>query len=43
VVGYGFGLRAQILGLYLRADYSWGIETRIVQKPIFQAALGLDF
>ncbi len=43
VAGYGFGVRMQVLGMYLRADYAWGIETRIVQKPLFHLALGADF
>ena len=43
VAGYGVGVRALIFGLYLRADYAWGIETRIVQKPLFHLALGTDF
>jgi hypothetical protein len=43
VAGYGFGARALIFGMYIRADYAWGIETRVVQKPIFHLALGTDF
>ncbi len=43
VAGYGFGARALIFGMYLRADYGWGIETRVIQKPIFHFALGTDF
>jgi outer membrane protein assembly factor BamA len=43
VAGYGFGARALIFGMYLRADYGWGIESRQIQKPIFHFALGTDF
>lgn len=43
VAGYGFGARALIFGMYIRADYAWGIETRVVQKPILHVALGTDF
>lgn len=43
VAGYGFGVRALIFGMYLRADYGWGIETRVVQKPLMHIALGTDF
>jgi outer membrane protein assembly factor BamA len=43
VAGYGFGVRALIFGMYLRADYGWGIETRVIQKPILHVALGTDF
>ena len=43
VAGYGFGIRAPIFGMYLRVDYGWGIETRVVQDPILHFALGTDF
>ncbi len=43
VAGYGFGARALIFGIHVRADYAWGIETRVVQKPIFYLGLGVDF
>jgi hypothetical protein len=43
VAGYGFGARATIFGMYLRADYAWGIETKVIQKPILHIALGTDF
>jgi hypothetical protein len=43
VAGYGVGLRTVLFGMYLRADYAWGIETRVVQKPILHLALGTDF
>lgn len=43
VAGYGAGVRMQLFGLFLRADYAWGIESRVVQKPMFYVALGADF
>lgn len=43
VAGYGAGVRMQLFGLFLRADYAYGIETRKVQSPIFHIALGADF
>ncbi|MBC7778438.1 MAG: BamA/TamA family outer membrane protein [Phycisphaerae bacterium] len=43
VMGYGVGLRSVIFGLYLRADYAWGIESRQIQKPMLHIALGTDF
>lgn len=43
VAGYGIGARALIFGMYVRADYGWGIETRVVQKPRLHLALGTDF
>lgn len=43
VMGYGAGIRTVLFGLYLRADYAWGIESRQIQKPIMHIALGTDF
>lgn len=43
VAGYGVGIRAPVFGMYLRLDYGWGIETRVVQKPVMHLALGTDF
>lgn len=43
VMGYGAGVRALVFGLYLRADYAWGIESRQIQQPMLHLALGTDF
>ena len=43
VAGYGVGVRTTILGYYLKFDYAYGIETRVVQKPIKYISLGTDF
>lgn len=43
VAAYGVGARALLFGMYLRADYAWGIESRVVQKPMLHIALGTDF
>jgi hypothetical protein len=43
VASYGVGARVLIFGYMLRADYGWGIETRVVQKPMLHLALGTDF
>jgi len=43
VAGYGVGVRAPIFGMYVRLDYGWGIETRVVQDPVMHIALGTDF
>ncbi|MFH1122010.1 MAG: hypothetical protein V1775_19485 [Bacteroidota bacterium] len=43
VGGLGFGARARLLGYFLRADYAWGIEDLVVNKPIFYISLSLDF
>lgn len=41
--GFGTGLRTQILGYFVKADYGWGVESRTIQKPIFYLTLGMDF
>ena len=43
VASYGVGARVLLFGYMIRADYAWGIETRIVQKPLLHIALGTDF
>ena len=43
VAGYGFGVRSMLFGYFIRLDYAWGIETRVVQDPIFYLSLGMDF
>jgi len=43
VAGYGAGVRSTIFGYFVRVDYAWGIETRIVQDPRLYISLGLDF
>jgi hypothetical protein len=43
VAGYGGGVRALLFGYFVRLDYAWGIETRIVQDPIFYLSIGTDF
>ncbi len=43
VGGLGFGARARILGYFLRADWAWGIEDMVVNKPVFYISLSLDF
>ena len=43
VVGYGGGVRMMLFGYFIRGDYAWGIETRVVQKPTFHLSLGFDF
>lgn len=43
VAGYGFGLRSSLLGYFLRADWSWGVEDNVVQPRQFYLSLSLDF
>ncbi|HEY4785064.1 MAG TPA: hypothetical protein VIH57_03400, partial [Bacteroidales bacterium] len=41
--GYGFGFRAQILGYFMRFDWAWGIENKVILPRIFYLSLNLDF
>lgn len=43
VAGYGFGLRAQLLGYFIRFDWAWGVENMVVQPKMFYLSLSLDF
>jgi hypothetical protein len=43
VAGYGFGLRAQLLGYFIRLDWAWGVENMSVQPRMFYLSLSLDF
>lgn len=43
IYGYGFGARTTVFGYYIRADYAWGVETSIRQKPVLHLSLGYDF
>ena len=43
VAGYGIGLRTMLFGYFVRVDYGWGIETRVVQEPRFYLSIGTDF
>jgi hypothetical protein len=43
VAGVGAGLRAQILGYFIRADWAWGIENRYILPRIFYLSFSLDF
>jgi hypothetical protein len=43
VAGFGFGLRSQIFGYFIRADWAWGIENNVLLPRIFYLSLSLDF
>lgn len=43
VGGFGFGLRSRVLGYFLRADWSWGVEDGEVLPYKFYLSLALDF
>jgi len=43
VAGYGAGVRTMLFGYFLKLDYAWGLETRVVQEPRLYLSLGTDF
>ena len=43
VAGYGVGARSVLFGYFIRMDFAWGLETGIIQDPIFYISLGRDF
>ena len=43
VGGFGAGLRAQLLGYFVRADWAWGVENNNLLPRIFYLSFSLDF
>jgi hypothetical protein len=43
VAGFGGGLRAQVMGYFVRADWAWGIENHYILPRIFYLSFSLDF
>lgn len=43
VAGFGAGLRAQVMGYFIRADWAWGIENNYLLPKIFYLSFSLDF
>lgn len=43
LIGYGAGARTMLFGYFVKFDYAWGIEDKIVGKPIAYLTLGYDF
>lgn len=43
VGGFGAGLRANLFGYFVRADWAWGVENSIILPRIFYLSLSLDF
>lgn len=43
VAGIGTGLRGQVMGYFVRADWAWGIENGYIMPRIFYISLSLDF
>ncbi len=43
VYGFGFGVRAKLLGYFARFDWGWGVENETIQPRVFSVSLSLDF
>lgn len=43
VGGFGGGLRAMLLGYFIRADLAWGVENHYILPKIFYLSFSLDF
>lgn len=43
VGGFGLGVRARILGYFIRVDHAWGVENGVVNDGIWYVSLSLDF
>jgi hypothetical protein len=43
IYGYGFGFRSQLLGYFVRLDFSWGVENNIILPMLFYLSFNLDF
>ena len=43
IVGFGTGLRANLLGYFIKLDYAWGVETQVIGDPKLYFSIGMDF
>ena len=43
IMGYGFGVRSQLLGYFIRLDWAWGIDNNVILPRVFYFSLSLDF
>jgi Tol biopolymer transport system component len=43
VAGMGFGMRTRLLGYFVRLDFGWGIDNKVVQKRVIALSLTTDF
>jgi hypothetical protein len=40
---FGFGLRTELLGYFVRADWGWGVDDGLILDRVFQISLTTDF
>lgn len=43
LIGYGAGIRANLLGYFIKLDYAYGVENSEVKSPITYLTFGHDF
>ncbi len=43
VYGFGYGVRAQLFGYFMRFDWAWGVEKGVILPRMFYFSLNLDF
>ena len=43
VGGFGFGLRSRLLGYFVRLDFGWGVDNKVIQKKVVALSLTTDF
>lgn len=43
VGGFGLGVRTKFLGYFVRVDYAWGVENRVVNDGFWYISLSMDF
>ncbi len=43
LIGFGGGIRTMLLGYYIKADLSWGLQNNILSKPQLYITFGYDF
>lgn len=43
VGGFGLGIRSRILGYFIRLDHAWGVDDKVIQKPMTYLSLSTDF
>jgi hypothetical protein len=43
VGGYGFGLRTRIWGYFVRVDWAWGVEDRLILPRVTYLSFSMDF
>ncbi|MBN2520648.1 MAG: hypothetical protein JXB17_09105 [Bacteroidales bacterium] len=43
IYGFGYGVRMQLLGYFIRLDWAYGIDSKVLLPRVFYISLNLDF